>query len=135
MAKLEKTYTAAKIVETYVEDMLLRFEPYEESNEVILSTPYVNCREKGFCFSQGFGNDQINIFVAEHRCSDSIIVIMHKGGYGYEDVTDEDYEKAEFFNYNKHYQAAERVCQLLFNRGKKYGWRHDKFSKSKVVSA
>lgn len=122
MATLEKTYRVAAIVELHVEDLLASMTDYVEIDETIIVTPFVNGREKGFEFSIGICDGRRSIFVAENRNSDEIGIVMHEGGWnGYDDVTEEDYKGKEFFKYCDHYKAAERVCKLLFKKGRKYG--------------
>lgn len=100
---LHRTYKEAAIVEKIIEARL------SEEDPIVYSYPWLNGREKGFCFTTLTAPC---VFVAEHRNSDDLTITI--GKYSEWDfITDEEYKKREFFPYKSYNGVADRVLEIL----------------------
>tara|TARA_Y100000310_G_C20621110_1_gene783327 strand:- start:237 stop:686 length:450 start_codon:yes stop_codon:yes gene_type:complete len=116
MAKLVRHYNKkAKMVEEWIETLLAdgygegktRQEDWERN---ISSTPWVNGREKGFCF-HAHANPEVYCFVAEARNSDALTITVGNLP-DWDCITDEQYGARIFLEPDDYERCAVKVMKL-----------------------
>ena len=103
---LYRSYIEASIVEHILETML------KDNDVTVFSYPWLNGREKGFTFSVLNWENPVYVFVAECRNSDSLTVTIGKYD-AWDMITDEEYNKREYFDYGSYAEVADRVLEIL----------------------
>ena len=106
-----------------------------KSCEISVGT-FTNCRENGLTFAiLGYYNDKgediigsmedcFTYCIYEHRNSDDIIIngksgfIHYNGELPY--ASDDKYTYLASFNYNQHYECAEKLANLILERRKNF---------------